>query len=145
MERTCWHHSSISSQTLSHTPSPHTIPIAGKSESDHFWVTSHTHILQFSPSHTLSILLAYTDELFTCSHFLSSSYTTVIHTQLPPSFYLFSSLCNDTKVKWWHFGDMTRIVQIRTRWNSFHSFSITPLLRFSVSTMKLPLLFSNHH
>ena len=142
---TCRHHTFISSQTLPFSLSPHAISIAGKSERVEFWVSWHVHFFPSSPSYTFTTLLTYTQELFTCLHFHPSLYTTTFHTQLPPSFYLSSSLRNNTNVESSHFRDTTKIVKITFTRNSFHSFYITPLLRFSVSTMKLPLLFPNHH
>ena len=144
MEPTCWHHGYRCFQTLPYAPSLHTISIVGKSEMVVFWLTSHIH-LPSSPSYTFTTLLTHTDELHEHSHFPSHLYTTAFHTQLPPSFYLSSSLRNNTNVEWWHFRDTTKIVKITFTRNSFHSFYITPLLRFSVSTMKLPLLFTQWH
>ena len=135
IDPTCRHHTFISSQTLPFSLSPHRISIAGKSERVEFWVTWHVHFFPSSPSHTLTIVLTHRDELFTHSHFHPSLYNTTIHTQLPPSLYLSSSSRNNTKVERWHFRDTTKIVQNRYRWNSFHSYYLTPLPRFYVSTM----------
>ena len=142
---TCRHHTFISSQTLPFSLSPHAISIAGKSERVEFWVTWHSHFSPSSPSHTLVIVLTHRDELFTHSHFHTSLYNTAFSTQLPPSLYLSSSSRNNTKVESWHFRDTTKIVQNRYRWNSFHSYYLTPLPRFYVSTMKLLLLFPQWH
>ena len=142
---TCRHHTFISSQTLPFSLSPHAISIAGKSERVEFWVGWHVHFFPDSPSHTLTIVLTHREEIDEHSHFHPSLYNTAFHTQLPPSLYLSSSLHNNTKVESWHFPHMTKIVQNSFLWNSFHSYYLTPLLRFYDSTMKLLLLFSQWH
>ena len=145
IDPTCRHHTFISSQTLPHHYSPHRISIAEKSERVQFWHTSHSPISPSSPSHTLTITLASLQELFTRSHFYPSLHNTTIHTQLPPSFYLSYPLHNNTNTHSCHFPHITKIVKNTYRRNSFHTFPNTPLLRFHSSTMKLPLLFPNHH
>ena len=75
MEPTCWHHGYRCFQTLSHTPSPHTISIVGKSESDHFQELCAFHTSQTS-------LLS--DFLQTITEQLHIHYT-FIHTHNPSS------------------------------------------------------------
>ena len=148
MEPTCWHHGYRCFQTLPHTPSPHTISIVRKSESDHFqelcaFHTSQTSILSdFSQTITEQLHIHYT---FIHTHNPSSPDMLTSRLQMLPN----TSLCTLTTYNFncREIGDGCVLTHIS------HPSSILTLLhihdsphshRWATRTLSLPFTLIHH-